>query len=165
VITDANLSTTVSIEISPGELIDKITILRIKSKRIRGESKLHNVRTELDILASVLETSVHRSARVNRLTGELQSVNECLWDIEDEIRLCEKNRDFGDRFIDLARQIYISNDERAHLKREINVALHSGILEEKEYVDYKSDRKICLFIRPASHNIGSGTQDPVAMVS
>ena len=126
----------VMIEVGPGELIDKITILRIKSERIADEAKLKNVRTELDILNETLAKDVPASDELTRLDGELQKVNEALWEIEDDIRECERKGDFGDDFIRLARAVYVTNDKRAALKKEINLLLGSTIVEEKSYAEY-----------------------------
>jgi len=122
--------------IAPGELIDKITILRIKSERISDEAKQKNVRTELDILSATLAKDVPASEELTRLDGELQKVNEALWEIEDDIRECERQGDFGDEFIRLARAVYVTNDKRAALKKEINLLLGSTIVEEKSYAEY-----------------------------
>lgn len=122
--------------IAPGELIDKITILRIKSERIADEAKLKNVRTELDILNETLAKDVPASDELTRLDGELQKVNEALWEIEDDIRECERKGDFGEDFIRLARAVYVTNDKRAALKKEINLLLGSAIVEEKSYAEY-----------------------------
>ena len=122
--------------IAPGELIDKITILRIKSERISDEAKLKNIRTELDILQKTQAEEVPQSAEMTRLEGELKAVNEALWDIEDDIRDCERAKDFGEEFIRLARAVYITNDKRAALKKEINLLLGSTIVEEKSYAKY-----------------------------
>ena len=122
--------------IAPGELIDKITILRIKSERIADEAKLKNVRTELDILNETLAKDVPASDELTRLDGELQKVNEALWEIEDDIRECERQGDFGEEFIRLARAVYKTNDKRAALKKEINLLLGSAIVEEKSYAEY-----------------------------
>jgi len=122
--------------IAPGELIDKITILRIKSERIKDAEKLKNVRTELDILNKTRAEAIEESEEMARLDKALQEVNEALWEIEDDIRDCERNGDFGDEFIRLARAVYVTNDKRAALKKDINVLLGSTIVEEKSYADY-----------------------------
>jgi tetratricopeptide (TPR) repeat protein len=129
-------SSGLTIEIAPGELIDKITILEIKSKRIVEDEKLRNVRTELTALAAVRDQELGRSEELERLTTELKAVNEALWQIEDEIRLCERKRDFGARFIELARSVYRQNDRRSALKRQINELLGSRFIEEKAYTAY-----------------------------
>ena len=126
----------VKVDISPGELIDKITILSIKSERIDDLTKLENVRQELDILLETRDRAVQPSDTLNALTLKLKEVNERLWTTEDSIRDCEAAGDFGARFIDLARAIYQNNDERASLKREINQLLGSQLIEEKSYKPY-----------------------------
>ncbi|MEP3071855.1 DUF6165 family protein [Maricaulis sp.] len=122
--------------IAPGELIDKITILRIKSERIGDEAKLKNVRTELDILQKTQAAEVPQSDEMVRLEDALKTVNEALWEIEDDIRDCERKGDFGAEFIRLARAVYVTNDKRAALKKEINLLLGSTIVEEKSYAEY-----------------------------
>jgi hypothetical protein len=126
----------VLVEVSPGEIIDKITILEIKSERMENELKLINVRHELDILSSTRDTNIIGSRRLSELTTNLKSVNEMLWKIEDDIRNCEAAKDFSQIFIDLARAVYVTNDKRAELKREINLLLGSNIIEEKSYNPY-----------------------------
>jgi Family of unknown function (DUF6165) len=130
------VTTTIMTAIAPGELIDKITILRIKSERIADEAKLKNVRTELGILNETLAKDVPASDELTRLDAALQSVNEELWVIEDDIRDCERAGDFGPEFIRLARAVYVTNDKRAALKKEINLLLGSNIVEEKSYAAY-----------------------------
>ena len=124
------------VPISPGELLDKITILRIKSERIRDAVKLDNVRLELELL----ERTWRDACGEADLTAEeqaLQSVNERLWDIEDRIRDQEAQQRFDAQFIELARSVYIANDERAAVKKRINVALGSRLIEEKSYQPYR----------------------------
>lgn len=123
----------VTIETSPGELIDKITILEIKAQRIGNADQLRNVRIELDLLRGAQKRAVRPSDELASLRAELRSINEALWDIEDEIRACERNRNFGPRFIELARSVYQTNDRRAAVKRRINELLGSRIVEEKSY--------------------------------
>ena len=130
------MTTTIMTAIAPGELIDKITILRIKSERIRDEAKLKNVRTELDILTATQKEHVPASDEMVRLEAALKTVNEALWEIEDDIRDCERQGDFGEEFIRLARAVYVTNDRRAALKKEINLLLGSTIVEEKSYAEY-----------------------------
>lgn len=127
---------TILVEIAPGELIDKITILEIKAEQIRDAAKLANVRTELEILAAARDKAIAVSAQLGELTRQLKQVNQELWGIEDEIRLCEKAQDFGSRFVELARSVYFQNDRRAALKRQINELLGSRIIEEKAYQPY-----------------------------
>jgi Family of unknown function (DUF6165) len=123
----------VAIETAPGELIDKITILEIKSERISDRDKVRNVLRELDTLRRARDQTIRTSDELDALTADLRSVNEALWQIEDEIRLCERAGDFGPKFVELARSVYHRNDERAAIKREINVLLGSKIIEEKSY--------------------------------
>ena len=127
---------TVKVDVAPGELIDKITILLIKSERMDDADKITNVQLELDILQAIHESSIPGSPARDGLTAKLKRVNEALWEIEDDIRACEAGRDFGDTFVQLARSVYRTNDERAQLKRDINVLLGSQILEEKSYKPY-----------------------------
>jgi hypothetical protein len=126
----------VSVPVSIGELIDKITILEIKAARIREPAKLEHITRELDLLTNTWLTSGQASAEIGVQREALKTVNETLWDIEDQIRLKEASGEFDDRFIELARAIYITNDRRAALKREINQLLGSEIVEEKSYPEY-----------------------------
>ena len=128
--------TSVTVEIAPGELIDKITILEIKMQRITDEAKLQNVRTEWTVLTKSRDANLPRSAGLERLTTELKKVNEKLWIIEDDIRNYERQKDFSDEFIRLARAVYFHNDDRARLKRRINEFLGSPLIEEKSYAAY-----------------------------
>jgi hypothetical protein len=125
------------VPISPGELIDKITILEIKSARIADEQKLHNVRTELSLLNDTWKASPFSSTDISEEWAGLREVNARLWDIEDDIRDKERARAFDERFIELARAVYVTNDERAAIKRRINTRLGSALVEEKSYADYK----------------------------
>jgi hypothetical protein len=125
------------IPISPGELLDKITILQIKSERIADPAKVANVTTELGMLEQVWRDTVADDAEIRALSAELKSINEALWEIEDDIRDEERNRRFGERFIELARAVYVTNDERANAKKKVNLHLNSSIVEEKSYQDYR----------------------------
>ena len=125
------------IPISPGELLDKITILQIKAERIADPARVANVNTELDMLSKVWSETVEVDAEITRLTAELKAVNEVLWQIEDDIRDEERNKRFGERFIELARAVYVTNDERANAKKKVNLHLNSTIVEEKSYQDYQ----------------------------
>jgi hypothetical protein len=127
----------IQIPISPGELLDKITILQIKAERIGDPTKVANVKTELEMLTRVWDQAVEADAEITALTAELKSINESLWEIEDDIRDEERNRRFGERFIELARAVYVTNDERANAKKKVNLHLNSTIVEEKSYQDYK----------------------------
>ena len=124
------------IPISPGELLDKITILRIKSERISDAEKLANVQKELKMLDAIWSDAVEQDDIIQQLTAELTSINEALWDIEDDIRDEERDKRFGERFIALARSVYVTNDKRAEAKKKINLHLGSAIVEEKSYQDY-----------------------------
>lgn len=126
----------IMIEVGPGELIDKITILRIKSERMTDPAKLHNVRTELAILDAARQAGVPDSAEMRALDAALQAVNADLWVIEDDIRDCERVKDFGPKFIELARSVYIQNDKRAALKKQINLLSGTRIIEEKSYTEF-----------------------------
>ena len=124
--------------VSYGELIDKITILEIKSRRIADEAKLANVRNELDLLNATWANDAASQTDIDAERARLLAVNEALWDIEDRIRLKEKAQAFDQEFIELARSVYIRNDERAAIKREINLKLGSQLVEEKSYQDYRA---------------------------
>lgn len=119
--------------ISVGELIDKITILQIKSERIADAGKLVNIRRELALLRELQANAGLAGAHIDAFAAELKRVNEALWVIEDEIRECEAAADFGPGFVALARSVYRNNDRRAAIKREINLAFGSEIVEEKSY--------------------------------
>ena len=127
----------IQVPISPGELLDKITILQIKSERISDPDKVANVRVELDMLTKVWADAVEADDTITALTAELKSVNEALWEIEDDIRDEERNKRFGERFVELARAVYVTNDDRAAAKKKVNLHLNSTIVEEKSYQDYK----------------------------
>ena len=127
---------TVTIEIAPGELVDKITILEIKLDRIKDPGKVKNIRAEHDTLTGARDDAVSPSPELDLLTSELKAVNAKLWQIEDDIRDCERSKDFGQTFIDLARAVYFSNDERSIIKRRINELLGSPLIEEKSYAAY-----------------------------
>ncbi|HUH54157.1 MAG TPA: DUF6165 family protein [Rhodanobacter sp.] len=123
--------------VSYGELIDKITILEIKSRRITDAAKLANVRNELDMLNATWANSAASQTDISDERARLLAVNEALWDIEDNIRLMERAQTFDAAFIELARSVYFRNDERAAFKREINQKLGSELVEEKSYQDYR----------------------------
>jgi hypothetical protein len=129
--------TDLHVPVSPGELLDKITILRIKSLRIRDAAKLANVRLELELLQQTWSTLGAATAAVAADEQALQAVNEQLWEIEDRIRDKEAARSFDEDFIELARAVYHRNDERAAIKKRINLALGSRIVEEKSYQPYR----------------------------
>jgi Tfp pilus assembly protein PilF len=127
------LAKAVSVEIAPGELIDKITILQIKAKRITAPDKLRNVRAELAALTAARDRCLPTSPELSALTAELRAINEALWVTEDDIRQCERSQNFGPPFVELARSVYGQNDRRAALKRRINELLGSAFHEEKQY--------------------------------
>ena len=127
----------IQVPVSPGEVLDKITILEIKSERISEQDKLANVQRELELLQASWLESVNVDDTVRRIHGELKSINEALWEIEDDIRDKERAREFDERFIELARSVYVTNDQRANAKKELNVYLGSEIVEEKSYQDYQ----------------------------
>ena len=128
----------IKIELSVGELLDKISILQIKAERIVDPSKLENINKELDVLMSLWKDSAYSNNNLESETNELKAINEELWDIEDKIRDKERNRVFDKGFIELARAVYITNDKRADIKRIINSKTGSELIEEKSYSDYSA---------------------------
>lgn len=130
------MTKTLSVPVSPGELLDKISILEIKADRIADSDKRSNVERELDLLTGLWHSTSLETAEVTAKRTELKRINESLWDIEDAIRACERADDFSDRFVELARSVYRTNDRRAEVKREINRLLGSNIVEEKSYQPY-----------------------------
>jgi len=123
------------VEISDGELLDKISILQIKSERIADESKLKNIRTEYQELTKI-GSKLLEDSQVFALYSKVKEVNEALWDLEDDIRMKEKAKLFDEEFIRLAREIYRTNDKRAEVKKEINLLTGSLFVEEKSYEQY-----------------------------
>ncbi len=130
------MSTEIKVPISPGELIDKITILEIKAANISDVAKLNNVKVELQLLEETWRTSPYATSNIDAEWKQLRDVNKKLWDIEDDIRDKERQRKFDQEFIELARAVYINNDERAAVKKTINTKLGSKIVEEKSYAKY-----------------------------
>ena len=124
------------IEVAPGEIIDKLTILEIKRERIADEAKRKNVSYEWDVLTRDLTAAVPATPELDALRAKLKEINLKLWVIEDDIRDCERAKDFGPTFVELARAVYFTNDERAAVKRQINELLNSAIIEEKSYAAY-----------------------------
>jgi len=124
------------VEISPAELIDKLTILEIKLELIKDEGKRANVKREYSLLISAYQATIVETEPLRELTSTLKRINRELWDIEDNIRAEERAKSFGARFIELARSVYRTNDRRAAVKRQINALLNSPIPEEKSYADY-----------------------------
>tara|TARA_B110000116_G_C16760015_1_gene547889 strand:+ start:1318 stop:1728 length:411 start_codon:yes stop_codon:yes gene_type:complete len=131
-----NKSTRVLSEVSPGELLDKISILEIKLEKVKDKDRQKRIKKEYDILKKVQNSSIEMSDKIKDLYRSVSNVNIKLWDIEDKIRICEQNKDFGKNFIELARGVYFNNDDRAKLKNEINEILKSNIREIKQFVDY-----------------------------
>ena len=128
----------IKVPISPGELLDKITILRIKSRRMTDLQKLANVRVELEALEETWKASAYAGIDITKDVDALLAVNERLWTIEDDIRDKERDQAFDEEFVRLARAVYIENDERAAIKRRLNVRLGSSLIEEKSYAQYKT---------------------------
>lgn len=126
----------ITVPVSFGEVLDKITILEIKSERISDPAKLENVRRELQALNTTWREAVPDESAIAEQRRQLKTVNEALWEIEDDIRDCERAGHFGEKFIELARAVYFTNDKRAALKKDINLALGSRYVEEKSYQDY-----------------------------
>ena len=127
----------VEIEVSFGELLDKLSILEIKSTKITDPDKLENVNNELSKLNKISKKiKEQNSEKFNLYYSKLLEINKKLWSIEDEIRICEKNNNFDKTFIELARDVYFTNDERFEIKNEINLFYNSGVIEEKEYTEY-----------------------------
>ena len=126
----------IKVPISPGELVDKLTILEIKAANISDATKLANVKVELQLLQETWRGSAHASVDIAAEWKQLRDINKKLWDIEDQIRDKERERRFDQEFIELARAVYITNDERAAVKKQINTRLGSKIVEEKSYAKY-----------------------------
>jgi hypothetical protein len=124
-------------EISPGELLDKISILEIKIEKVKDKNSLEEIKKEHKILKEIQTSSVDITGKIRDLFQSVKNVNIKLWNIEDKLRIYEKNKNFDKNFIELARGVYFANDERAKLKNEINEILKSDIREIKQYVDYK----------------------------
>ena len=128
-------------EISIGEFLDKLTILRIKAERISDAPKLRNITRELNKLESVWNGTGRNGEQVAQEMEELRRVNELLWDIEDKLRGKEAGKEFDEEFIELARSVYLNNDKRAQLKNSINLKLDSALVEEKSYTEYPGDKQ------------------------
>ena len=123
------------VEISNGELLDKFSILEIKMGNIADPAKLTNIENEYKELTSDC-TDLLRNSTISSLYAELKSINQKLWVVEDDIRECERSKDFGQEFVSLAREVYFTNDDRARVKKEINLASGSSLVEEKSYQAY-----------------------------
>ena len=126
----------IDVKISPGELMDKITILRLKKKFIKNETQLKNINAELEILEPIIFRHKLDNTKIKILFEKLYEINLKLWKIEDDIRDHERNSDFGSSFIELARSVYFTNDVRADVKKQINIVAGSNIIEEKSYSKY-----------------------------
>lgn len=124
------------VEVSNGELLDKFSILKIKLEKINDEFKLINIKNEIDTISKNCEEIIQSDMRLSVIFEELVSVNESLWDIEDKIRIKEKEKEFDPEFIELARSVYITNDIRFTLKNKINIITSSKLVEEKSYESY-----------------------------
>lgn len=122
--------------VSVGELLDKLTILEIKLQHITDDAKRHNVQTEYDVLSRAKAAKIPMTETLKKLYSDLKEVNQTLWTIEDDIRDCERNQDFGPRFIALARAVYVTNDKRAMLKHSLSRESGSQLIEEKSYAAY-----------------------------
>ena len=125
--------TDILIPVSPGELADKLTILRLKAEMIEDPAKLANVQHELSALQAVADDTIPISPELKALWDDLYQINRQLWQIEDDIRACDARQDFGEAFIALARAVYVTNDRRADVKKQMNLLLGSAIVEEKSY--------------------------------
>ena len=126
----------IHVPVSPGEVLDKITILEIKSERMSDPEKVANVRVELALLQETWKEFIGDDEVISDLRAQLKEINEALWEIEDDIREKERAGEFDKRFIELARSVYVTNDRRAMVKKELNLHLGSEIIEEKSYQDY-----------------------------
>ena len=124
-------------EISAGELLDKISILEIKLENVKDENNKKEIKKEYDILKKSKNSSIELNDEIKDLFQSLKNVNIQMWNIEDKIRICEKNKDFGKNFVELARGVYFNNDKRSRIKLQINKILKSNIIEIKQYDDYK----------------------------
>ena len=131
-----NKSKKILAEISAGELLDKISILEIKIDKIKDSNHINEITKEYEILKQVKNDQIEKSEKIEKLYIEIKKVNLNLWNVEDEIRICEKRKDFSQKFIDLARIVYFNNDKRSKIKSEINKILGSNIKEVKQYTDY-----------------------------
>ncbi len=127
----------ITVDVSAGELLDKIAILQIKAERIADIEKVSHVGKELESLAATRERCVPNLEALGQLTTELQSINEMLWDVENELRHCERNAEFGPRFTELARCVYRFNDRRAAIKRQIDDLVGAPVREQKCYTAYE----------------------------
>ena len=132
----ANKSKKILTEISAGELLDKISILEIKLEKIKDKNSQEEIKKEYKILKEIQNSSIKLEDKIKELFDSIKEVNHKLWNVEDKLRICEKNKDFGKNFIELAREVYFNNDKRSKIKSEINKILGSNIKEVKEYAKY-----------------------------
>ena len=132
----ANKSKKILAEISAGELLDKISILEIKLEKIKDKNDLEDIKKEYNILKEVQSNNIELTEPVKKLFVSIKKINLTLWNVEDKLRVCEKNKDFSQTFINLARDVYFNNDQRAKIKSQINTILGSNIKEIKQYSDY-----------------------------
>ena len=130
------MSDQINTPISPGELVDKITILEIKKEFIVDSNKLKNINYEYNLLMEIYNDDISKTDGVGVLKTELKNINLSLWKIEDDIRDCERDKIFDNTFVELARSVYFTNDKRSKVKLEINLLLNSSLVEEKSYKDY-----------------------------
>ena len=130
------MSDQINIPVSPGELVDKITILEIKKKFIEDVNKLKNINHEYDLLMNIFNNDISKTDGIEKLKKQLKDINLALWKIEDDIRDCERAKNFNENFVELARSVYFTNDKRSKIKLEINLLLNSSLMEEKSYKDY-----------------------------
>ena len=126
----------ITIPVSSGELIDKISILKIKRKKIINKSKLRNINKELSLLNKIYKNNFQKNKKILLYEKKLIKINKKLWDVEDKIRLLESKKNFNQKFIDLARAVYINNDQRSEIKKKINELTGSYLIEEKSYKLY-----------------------------
>ena len=133
----SNKSKKILTEISAGELLDKISILEIKLEKVKDENSQEKIKNEHKILKEIQNSSIEMTGKIKDLFRSVKNVNNILWEIEDKLRIYEKNKNFGKNFIELSRGVYFNNDKRAKLKSEINKILKSNIREIKQYIDYK----------------------------
>ena len=131
-----NKSKKILTEISAGELLDKISILEIKLEKVKGKTNQEEINKEYKILKEVQDSNIETTEKLKALFNDIKEINLNLWDIEDRLRICEKNKDFGQSFIKLARDVYLNNDKRSKIKSEINKILESNIREIKQYANY-----------------------------
>jgi hypothetical protein len=130
------MSDQINVPVSPGELVDKITILEIKKEFIEDINKLKNINHEYDLLMNIFNNDISKTDGIEKLKKQLKDINLALWKIEDDIRDCERAKNFNENFVELARSVYFTNDKRSKIKLEINLLLNSSLVEEKSYKDY-----------------------------